>query len=66
MYFAEVSLCKFLKSEVTRSYFPEQYEERYDFKREQIYTFMKIPREVEKLIGYGFFQVSSEQGCRKQ
>ncbi|XP_037083215.1 protein TAPT1 homolog [Pollicipes pollicipes] len=52
-----ISLCKFLKSEVTRSYFLQQYEERYEFKREQIYTFMKIPREVEKLIGYGFFQV---------
>ncbi|KAF0312840.1 Protein TAPT1 [Amphibalanus amphitrite] len=52
-----ISLCKFLKSEVTRSYFLQQHEERYEFKREQIYTFMKIPREIEKLIGYGFFQV---------
>lgn len=52
-----VSLLKFVRSEITSSYIPEQHEDRYEFKREKIYSFFTVPREVEKFLGYGFFQV---------
>ena len=50
-----VSLLNYLVSEVTRGYVLENDEERYTTRREKMYTFMKIPREVEKFMSYGFF-----------
>lgn len=50
------SLFSFLQVELTRSYLLEHDEERYSARREKIYSFMKIPREVEKFMTYGFFQ----------
>lgn len=41
---------------MTRSYVLEHDEERFSARREKIYSFMKIPREVEKFMTYGFFQ----------
>lgn len=35
---------------------PEHDEERFSARREKIYTFMKIPREVEKFMTYGVLQ----------
>jgi hypothetical protein len=52
-----VTLCQFLRVELTRDYMLEQDEDRFTAKREKIYTFFKIPREVEKFMAYGFFQV---------
>ncbi|XP_047105530.1 protein TAPT1 homolog [Schistocerca piceifrons] len=51
-----VSLLHFLRVELTRGYLLENDEERYSARREKIYSFMKIPREVEKFMAYGFFQ----------
>ncbi|KAE8744311.1 hypothetical protein FOCC_FOCC009034 [Frankliniella occidentalis] len=50
------SLLEFLRVELTRSYLLEHDEERYSARREKVYSFMKIPREVEKFMTYGFFQ----------
>jgi len=51
----KMSLLNYLVSEVTRGYVLENDEERYTTRREKMYTFMKIPREVEKFMSYGFF-----------
>lgn len=53
-----ISLGQFLRTELTRGYQLEHDEERYSARREKIYSFMKIPRELEKFMAYGFFQVS--------
>ncbi|XP_011309618.1 protein TAPT1 homolog isoform X3 [Fopius arisanus] len=54
--FAAVSIFEFVKTELTRGYQLEHDEERFSARREKIYSFMKIPREVEKFMSYGFFQ----------
>lgn len=53
---APVSLTQFLRIELTRGYQLEHDEERFSARREKIYSFMKIPREVEKFMAYGFLQ----------
>lgn len=55
------SLLKFIGVELTRGYMLEHDEERYSARREKVYSFMKIPREVEKFMAYGFFQASWKQ-----
>uniref|UniRef100_A0A0A9Y4K5 Protein TAPT1 n=1 Tax=Lygus hesperus TaxID=30085 RepID=A0A0A9Y4K5_LYGHE len=50
------SLWEFLGSELNRSYALENDEEQYSARREKVYSFMKIPREVEKFMVYGFMQ----------
>ena len=54
-YCIAVSLFGYLCSEVTRGYVLENDEERYIYRRQKMYTFMKIPRELEKFMSYGFF-----------
>ena len=49
---------QFLFVELTRGYLLEHDEARFSARREKVYSFMKIPREVEKFMAYGFFQVS--------
>ena len=56
-FIAGISLLQFLRTELTRGYHLEQDEERFSAQREKIYSFMQIPREVEKFMTYGFFQV---------
>lgn len=51
-----MSLTQFLRTELTRGYQLEHDEERFSARREKIYSFMKIPREVEKFMAYGFLQ----------
>ncbi|XP_076174297.1 protein TAPT1 homolog [Ptiloglossa arizonensis] len=51
-----VSLTQFLRTELTRGYQLEYDEETFSARREKIYSFMKIPREVEKFMVYGFLQ----------
>lgn len=51
------SLREFLGTELKRSYALEHDEEQYSARREKVYSFMKIPREVEKFMIYGFMQV---------
>ncbi|XP_014278395.1 protein TAPT1 homolog isoform X2 [Halyomorpha halys] len=50
------SLWEFLGTELKRSYALEHDEEHYHARREKVYSFMKIPREVEKFMSYGFMQ----------
>ncbi|KAL1489650.1 hypothetical protein ABEB36_013594 [Hypothenemus hampei] len=47
------SLLKFIKTEITRDYLLENDEERFSTGREKFYSFMKIPKEVEKFMVYG-------------
>ncbi|XP_014240836.1 protein TAPT1 homolog isoform X2 [Cimex lectularius] len=50
------SLWEFLGLELRRSYALEHDEEQYAARREKVYSFMKIPPEVEKFMIYGFMQ----------
>ncbi|KAJ6636785.1 Protein TAPT1 like [Pseudolycoriella hygida] len=50
------SFFDFIKIELTRGYVLEHDEERYSARREKIYNFMTIPRELEKFMIYGVLQ----------
>ncbi|CAG9562531.1 unnamed protein product [Danaus chrysippus] len=50
------SLVTFLHVELTRGYLLEHDEERFSARREKVYSFIKIPQELEKFMAYGFFQ----------
>lgn len=50
------SLLAFLHVELTRGYLLEHDEERFSARREKVYSFFKIPQELEKFMVYGFFQ----------
>ncbi|XP_061714460.1 protein TAPT1 homolog [Cydia pomonella] len=50
------SLFAFLHVELTRGYMLEHDEERFSARREKVYSFIKIPQELEKFMAYGFFQ----------
>lgn len=50
------SFYSFVRAELYRGYQLENDEERYVARRQKVYLFMKIPREVEKFMSYGFFQ----------
>lgn len=52
---AGLSLLRFLSAELTRGYFLEHNEAKYAERRERVYTCMRIPRELEKLMVFGFF-----------
>ncbi|EFN87546.1 Protein TAPT1-like protein [Harpegnathos saltator] len=51
-----VSLMQFLRTELTRGYQLEHDEERFSARREKIYSFLQIPKEVEEFMVYGFLQ----------
>ena len=59
-YFVEsdrnASLFAFLHVELTRGYLLEHDEERFSARREKVYSFIKIPQDLEKFMAYGFFQ----------
>ncbi|CAG9856709.1 unnamed protein product [Phyllotreta striolata] len=50
------SLWSFLNQELTRGYELDNSEDRFSIRREKIYSFMKIPKEVERFMLYGFMQ----------
>ena len=50
-----VSLWGYFREEVTRGYILDADEERYTTRRQKMYAFMRIPRELEKFMSYGFF-----------
>lgn len=50
------SIFSFLHIELTRGYLLEHDEERFSARREKVYSFIKIPQELEKFMIYGFFQ----------
>ncbi|CRK99214.1 CLUMA_CG012486, isoform B [Clunio marinus] len=53
---ANFGLLDFLRVELNRGYCLNHDEERYTARREKIYSFMKIPRELEKFLAYGCMQ----------
>uniref|UniRef100_A0A8B9RPC5 Transmembrane anterior posterior transformation 1b n=1 Tax=Astyanax mexicanus TaxID=7994 RepID=A0A8B9RPC5_ASTMX len=52
---ADLSLVRFVSAELTRGYFLEHNEAKYTERRERVYTCLRIPRELEKLMVFGFF-----------
>ncbi|XP_060134968.1 transmembrane anterior posterior transformation protein 1 homolog isoform X3 [Zootoca vivipara] len=51
----DLSLLRFINAELTRGYFLEHNEAKYTERRERVYTCMRIPRELEKLMIFGIF-----------
>ncbi|XP_020773312.2 transmembrane anterior posterior transformation protein 1 homolog [Boleophthalmus pectinirostris] len=49
------SLSRFICTELTSGYFLEHNEAKYTEQRERVYTCMRIPKELEKLMLFGFF-----------
>ncbi|XP_056898566.1 transmembrane anterior posterior transformation protein 1 homolog isoform X2 [Takifugu flavidus] len=54
-YATEPSLTHFVTAELTRGYFLEHNEAKFTERREKVYTCMRIPKELEKLMIFGFF-----------
>ncbi|XP_074848625.1 transmembrane anterior posterior transformation protein 1 homolog isoform X2 [Carettochelys insculpta] len=52
---SDLSLLRFIGAELTRGYFLEHNEAKYTERRERVYTCMRIPRELEKLMFFGIF-----------
>ncbi|XP_022537713.2 transmembrane anterior posterior transformation protein 1 homolog isoform X2 [Astyanax mexicanus] len=52
---SDLSLVRFVSAELTRGYFLEHNEAKYTERRERVYTCLRIPRELEKLMVFGFF-----------
>ncbi|ESO08888.1 hypothetical protein HELRODRAFT_186784 [Helobdella robusta] len=51
-----LSLWEYLSYEVTRNYWLENDEAKFQERRKRVYSFIKIPKELEKFMIYGFFQ----------
>ncbi|XP_017330249.1 transmembrane anterior posterior transformation protein 1 homolog isoform X1 [Ictalurus punctatus] len=51
----EPSILRFMCAELTRGYFLEHNEAKYTERRERVYTCMRIPKELEKLMMFGCF-----------
>ncbi|XP_038071065.1 transmembrane anterior posterior transformation protein 1 homolog [Patiria miniata] len=51
----DLSLWRYFSAELTRGYLLEHDEARYALKRQRVYTFIRIPKELEKMMIYGFF-----------
>ncbi|XP_078267097.1 transmembrane anterior posterior transformation protein 1-like [Rhinoraja longicauda] len=52
---SDLSLLRFISAELTRGYLLEHNEAKYKERRERVYTCLRIPRELEKLMFFGFF-----------
>uniref|UniRef100_A0A8C1NVU7 Transmembrane anterior posterior transformation 1b n=1 Tax=Cyprinus carpio TaxID=7962 RepID=A0A8C1NVU7_CYPCA len=52
---SDLSLVRFISAELTRGYFLEHNEAKYTERRERVYTCLRIPKELEKLMMFGFF-----------
>ncbi|CAN9510246.1 unnamed protein product [Ophioblennius macclurei] len=52
---SDLSLVRFITTELTRGYFLEHNEAKYTERRERVYTCLRIPKELEKLMIFGFF-----------
>ncbi|XP_060063301.1 transmembrane anterior posterior transformation protein 1 homolog [Ylistrum balloti] len=53
----KLSVFGYVISELTRGYMLERDKEKFTERRQRVYTFMKTPRELEKFIVFGFFQL---------
>lgn len=47
--FLDLSLVRFITTELTRGYFLEHNEAKYTERRERVYTCLRIPKELEKV-----------------
>lgn len=45
----DLSLIRFITTELTRGYFLEHNEAKYKERRERVYTCLRIPKELEKV-----------------
>lgn len=52
--FKGVSVFSYFKSELTRGYLLERDQEKFTERRQRVYTFMKTPRELEKVLNQYF------------
>lgn len=52
-----MSILGYVVAELTRGYMLERDEAKYKEKRQRVYTFMKIPRELEKVFMHRFIQI---------
>ncbi|XP_063046803.1 transmembrane anterior posterior transformation protein 1 homolog isoform X2 [Engraulis encrasicolus] len=52
---SDPSLLRFMCAELTRGYFLEHNEAKYTERRERVYTCMRIPGELERLMTFGIF-----------
>lgn len=52
---SDLSLWRFISAELTRGYFLEHNEAKYTERRERVYTCLRIPKELEKLMFFGYF-----------
>ncbi|XP_033756022.1 transmembrane anterior posterior transformation protein 1 homolog [Pecten maximus] len=53
----KLSVFGYVISELTRGYMLERDKDKFTERRQRVYTFMKTPRELEKFIVFGFFQL---------
>ena len=49
-FISELSFLNYIMAEISRGKYMELEEDKYTEKREKVYTFMKIPREFEKVL----------------
>ena len=49
LFFSDLSFMNYFMAEISRGKYLELEEDKYSEKREKVYTFMKIPREFEKV-----------------
>ncbi|XP_039258882.2 transmembrane anterior posterior transformation protein 1 homolog [Styela clava] len=52
---AGMSFMQYFSREVTHGYFFDENDSRYTERRQRVYTFLKQPIEIEKMMTYGFF-----------
>lgn len=48
-FMSDLSLVRFITTELTRGYFLEHNEAKYTERRERVYTCLRIPKELEKV-----------------
>ncbi|CAK8689722.1 transmembrane anterior posterior transformation protein 1 homolog [Clavelina lepadiformis] len=50
---SKMNFFEYFTMELTHGYFMDQNDTRYSERRQRVYTFLKQPREIEKMMGYG-------------
>lgn len=57
-FFTDASVFDYLCGELRRGYLLENDEQRFAERREKFYIFLRIPREIEKVLYFLFYQTS--------
>lgn len=58
IFFTDASVFDYLCGELRRGYLLENDEQRFAERREKFYIFLRIPREIEKVLYFLFYQTS--------